>query len=81
MSTRQLIEDLIQATYDTGYLAGQHHSGTPDHAEAMRKRIDAKAALTAHVADFRRQRAELVEVLRELGQAGAHAIEKSERER
>ncbi len=45
-----LLEDLIQATYETGYYAGKGDSGRLLHRMAITRRTEAKEALIAHVA-------------------------------
>jgi hypothetical protein len=33
-----LIDDLVQAAYDSGYYSGQHEDGSPPHREAINRR-------------------------------------------
>ena len=44
---QRTVEELIQATYDTGYYCGQGQSGTEPHKLAVRKRNAIKAELLA----------------------------------
>lgn len=45
-----LIEDFMQATYDTGCYCGDGRSGTPLHQQAIKERREARAALEAGIA-------------------------------